>query len=167
MSAGMALLFYCGISIAYRYLPGSIALLPGLTVFCFLIFWLNIKYDQYLEVNDVFLKTISFNDFNVGNYKFSLLFVRFIRPLNPYIGALGTISGLLSLFCAVPALIIYLAVQPDHSGIWIGSAVYLMSAGAGLLFYLGNTDMLPSAADKILFFSGVLLAPAGVIKIVS
>jgi len=167
LSAVLALLFQIGISVAYKYFPGSIVLLTGLTIFCFLIFWMNIKYDQYLDVNDVFLKTISFSDFNMSNYKFSVLFARFIRPVNPYIGALGTISGLLLVLCAVPALIIHWTVKPDNTGIWLGITVYIMSAGLSLLYSLSNKDRFPSAVDKVLFFSGILIAPAGVIKLIS
>lgn len=166
MSAGLTFLFHSVISVAYKYLPGSVILLAGLTILCFLIFWVNIKYDQYLDVNDVFFKTISLNDFNGCDHKFRLLFARFIRPLNPYIGVLGTISGLFLVVCAVPALIIYSTAQPNHAAIWLGTTVYIVSAGSGLLFYFSNKDKVHSAVDKIIFFSGILLAPAGVIKIV-
>lgn len=166
LSAVLSLFFYSGILVTYKYLPESILLLIGLTILCSVIFWMIIKFDQYLEVNEVFYKTISF-DFKLSNIKTSKYFTRFIRPLNPYIGALGTIAGLLIVLWVVPALIIYLVVNQDPSGKPLKITVLFMSVGISISYYLTNKDQFPSVADKFAFFIGIILGPVGVINIIS
>lgn len=167
LSAGLSFFFHFGILSAYKYLPGSILFLAVLTVLCFLIFWMNIKYDRYLDVQDVFFKTISFNEFNLSTNYFNKLFIRYIRPLNPYIGLLGTMAGLLFALWAVPALIIYWSINPDALSKLLNIAVFFMVAGAGMLFFLACKERFPSIADRITYFAGILfgaVAGAGMLQ---
>jgi hypothetical protein len=90
-----------------------------------------------------------------------------MRPLNPYIGALGTIAGLLFVLWAVPALIIYLAAHPGPPGKSLTVIVSLMSAGAGTLYYFSGKDRYPSATEKVTFFAGILLGLITAVSIIS
>lgn len=164
ISTVLSFLFHSGISIVYNYLPVSIFLLIGLTVLCFLIFSINIKYDEILDRIDVFSKTIAFDYQYCQPKLFNLL--RFIRPINPYIGALGTILALLLVFLAVPALIIYLASHPDPPAKSLKIGAFLISTGIGISYYFFNKDKFPSFADKVMFFTGILLGPMGVFEII-
>ena len=165
ISTVLSFLFYTGISFVYNYLLESIVSLISLTILCFLIFWINIKYDEISDRIDVFSKTIAF-DFQYSQPKFFNL-LRFIRPLNPYIGALGTILALLFVFLAVPALIIYLAIHPNPPGTSLKIGAFFLSTGIGILYYFFNKDKFPSLADKVMFFTGILLGPVGVFEIIS
>ena len=165
ISAVLSFLFYSGISFVYNYLLESVISLISLTILCFLIFWINIKYDEISDRIEVFSKTIAF-DFQYSQPKFFSL-LRFVRPLNPYIGALGTILALLFVFLAVPALIIYLAIHPASPGASLKTGAFFMSAGTGILYYFFNKDKFPSVADKVMFFMGILLGPVGIFEIIS
>ncbi|GBD97179.1 MAG TPA: hypothetical protein ENG83_02235 [Nitrospirae bacterium] len=165
ISTVLSFLFHSGISFVYNYLLESILLLISLTILCFLIFRINIKCDEISDRIDVFSKTIAF-DFQYSQPKFFNL-LRFFRPLNPYIGALGTILALLFVFLAVPALIIYLAIHPNPPGTSLKIGAFFLSTGIGILYYFFNKDKFPSLADKVMFFTGILLGPVGVFEIIS
>ncbi len=166
LSAGLSMFFYSGILFAYKLLPVSILFILGLTAFCCLAFWLIYKYERYLEVNEVFYKTIAL-DFKIHKSKFNKIFTRSIGPLNPYIGLLGTVSGLLFLLWAVPALIIYLMVHPAPHGKFLNIAVFIMSIGISSLYFFSNKKDYSSVLDKIFFFAGILTGPLGTISVLS
>ena len=151
----------------YKYMPASFYVLIGLTMGSFVIFWIFIKYDSYLEVNDVFRRTISYNDFNLNNARLAKLFVSYVRPLNPYLGILGTISGLLLVFCTVPAIVIYWTVNTDNMGNWLQGCVVLMSVGMSLVYLLSNRAEISSSAGKVLFTTGILIGSLSVINIIA
>jgi hypothetical protein len=165
VSIVLSIFFYLGISAAYAYLPGSILILIGLTIICFIIFWINLKYDEINDRIDVYAKTIAF-DFWSSHPRF-LNLLRFVRPLNPYIGAIGTIFLLASVLLAVPALIMYWAVYPGSPEEALQTGVFLMTAGIGLsyIFFIKDQDML--LAEKIIFFAGILIGTAGALKFLS
>ncbi len=165
LSSALLVFFHYGISITYNYLPVSILFLIGLTMLCFLIFWLNTKYGRYLDVNDVFRKTISFNDFKMRNSKKADFFMHHVRPLNMYVGAIGVITGFISVLLLIPSIIIYWVCYPDPPGKLIAVSVFVLSAGMCLVYFAGNKDEFPLSADKISFVSGVLLGVVGVITI--
>ena len=166
LSTGLSIFFYSGILITYKFFPVSILFILGLTAFCCLTFWLIFKYERYLEVNEVFYKTIAL-DFKIHKSKFNKIFTRSIGPLNPYIGFLGTVSGLLFIFWAVPALIIYLLVYPAPHGKFLNIAVFIMSIGISLLYFFSNKEDYSSVLDKIMFFAGILAGPLGTIRVLS
>jgi hypothetical protein len=155
VSAGLSFVFHAGISITYNYFPFSVLLVIGLIMFFSLLFWMNIRYDHMLDLNDVFSKTISF-----GMKRRAGFFLRFLRPLNPYIGAFVTILVLLLALCSVPALIIYLAVYPGPPGTLLKIIVFCMSAGICISYFYYNKDAFPSVADKFTFIVGILCGTA-------
>jgi len=161
LSAGLSIFIRSGILIVYSHMPLSMLLMPGLAVLCFMIFGANIRYDRYLDVNEVFYKTIAV-DFRSDSV-LRKVFTRYIRPLNPYIGFMGAIAGLLSVLWVLPALIIYCAVTPGPYGRLLNICVFLLSAGTAALFFLSGKDRTHSVADKLAFFSGTLIGSAGTI----
>ncbi len=163
VSFGSSLFFYAGISTVYKYLPASILILVILTSICFVAFWMSNKYGRYLDVNDVFRKTISFSDFKMRDSKLADYFLRCIRPLNPYVGGFGVIMGLASILLVVPSLIIYFVSYPDSPGIAFTVAVFVMSVGMCLVYYASNKDQFLTEADIVAFFDGVLLGAIGLI----
>ena len=167
VSAGGSLFFCFGISIIYKHLSASILFLAGLTILCFVIFRMNNKYGRYLDVNDVFRKTISFHDFKMRDSKWADSFTRFIRPFNPYVGALGVISGLVSILLVVPSLIIYSVRYPDPPGMLLIVAILVMNAGICLLYYAGNKEEFSAVGDKIAYVTGVLLGAAAFAGVVA
>ena len=166
ISSGLSLFFYFSIAFMHKYMPVSFYVLIGLTVGSFVIFWIFIKYDSYLEVNDVFRRTISYNDFNLNNARLAKSFMSYVRPLNPYIGILGTISGLVLVFCAVPAIVIYWTANTDSMENWLQGSVVLMSVGLSLVCLLSNRDDISSSVSKVLFTAGILVGPMSVINII-
>ncbi len=165
LSAGASLFFYVGISLSYAYLSEFLILLLGLTVFCSLIFWIKVKSDHLFDIVDVLSKTVSLDLISCqpGIYRFLL----FMRPVSPYIIATGALLMLLLVLGTVPALFIYWVVHPHSPGMSLAFAVYSMSAGTGLFYYVFNKDQFSSVSDRILFFAGALLAPAGAVEILS
>ena len=166
VSTCLAFFFYFGILIVYNYLHESILFLSGFAVFCFLIFWINVKCDQMTDLIDVISKTVAF-DFKTAHPKIINSFSRFLRPLNPYVGVSGTISGLLFVLWAPPALIIYWAVHPEPPEMSLKIAVFSMSAATGILYFIVCKDRFPSAIHKITFFTGMSLGLLGVFGLIN
>lgn len=162
LSAGLSLFLYYGISVVYEYLPGSVLALICLTFFCFLIFWLNIKYDCYLDVNEVFYKTIAV-DFKADTPGAAGTFSRFVRRINPYFGFTGTISVLLVLLLGIPALVIYLAIHPEPYTGLLKTCVLSMDIVMCIVYFFLAGKKFPSIAEKAMFFTGILLGSAGIV----
>lgn len=167
LSSGLSLLFYFSIKLMHKYMPVSFYALIVLTVGSFVIFWVNIKYESYLEVNDVFRKTISYSDFNLNNDRMVKLFMRYVRPLNPYLGIIGAVSGLLLVFSAVPAIILYWIAKSDNMGTWLYGGVVIMSLGMSLLYLLCNRADISSLVNRAFFIAGILTGSLSVINIIS
>lgn len=158
VSAGLSLFLHAGILITYNYLPGSILFLIGLIIIISLLFWISIKYDHMLDMNEVFFKTISF-DMNVRT-GFAAFYVRYMRPLNPYIGILIAMLVLFLLLLSVPALIIYLMTSPNPPGALLKVFVFCMTTGICISYFYYNRDSFPSAADKLMFIAGAICGAA-------
>jgi hypothetical protein len=161
----LSLFFHFGILIVYSYLVETVLVLIALTIICSAIFWINIKYDRASDVIDVFSKTISFDLKFSDSRLFRLL--RILRPLNPYAGIFGSLSGLLLVLWAAPAFILFWALHPDQPVLSLKIVVYIMSAGMCTLYYFANKDQFLSATDTISYFTGVVVGPMGIIKILS
>jgi len=163
VSAGLSLFFHFGILITYRYFPFSVLFMIGMIMVFSLLFWMNIKYDHMLDLNDVFSKTISFDMKNSRG--FAGFFLRFLRPLNPFIGAVITILVLLLVLWGVSALIIYLAVYPGLPGKLLKIIVFCISTGICISYLFYNRDEFPSVRDKLTFIAGILFGAALVINV--
>ncbi len=163
MSGGLSFFYYFGISRTYAYMPQSVLLFIVLLVFCSLIVWINVKYDRASDVIDVFSKTISF-DIEHGQPKFFKLLGLF-QPLNPYAGVLGTLVGLLIVFWAIPALLLYLAIYPDSPAAAIKYVVFLMGSGTCIFYFISNKTEFPSLLHKAAFITGIVLAAWGVVEL--
>jgi hypothetical protein len=165
LSGGLTLFFYYAILITYTYLFLSVTILGSLIVLCSLLLWISVKYDQASDVIDVFSKTISLD--MARSRPDALRYMKFIRPVQPYAAVIGALSGTIFLLVAVPALILYWAVHPALPETALNVCVYVMSAGISIFYYLSNRDQFTSPADRILYFSGILLGPAGIIGAIS
>jgi len=154
VSAGLSLFLYAGILITYRYLPGSVYFQIGLIIFFSLLFWVSIKYDHMLDLNEVFSKTISF-DMKVRT-GFAAFFLRYLKPLNPYIGAVITLLVLFLLLFTVPAMIIYLMTYPGPAGKLLKICVMCMSTGICISYFYYNRDAFHSVAEKLMFIAGIV-----------
>jgi len=162
MSAGLFVIEYFSIAFMFKLMPESIYILLALTLLSFLMFWMFIKYDSYIEMNDVFRKTISFNDFNLHNAGLAKLFIRYVRPMNPFIGILGTLSVIIFMFCAVPALFLY-RMGLVESRLYI--LVVVISVGMSVLYLIVNREAYSAMLDKCIFLSGILFGILGTIYI--
>jgi len=163
MSAGISLFLYAGILITYNYLPGSVLFPIGLIMLFSLLFWISIKYDHMLDLNEIFSRTIAFH--MKARTGFAVFFLRYLRPLNPYIGVLITMLVLFLLLLTVPALVIYLAVHPGQPATMLGICVLCLSTGICTSYFYYNRDAFPSVADKIMFFAGILCGSVVLINI--
>lgn len=78
--------------------------------------------------------------------------------------ALSIIAILLFLW-AIPALIIYWAINPVNlkKGIKIG--VFISSTSLSVIYYLSNRKAFKSPADIVSFFSGSCLGPVAILEI--
>ncbi len=159
ISTVLSVILYPGISATYNYLPESVLLMIALTIICFLVFWINIKYDEIYDRIDVYAKTIAF-DYRFSHPKLLKIF-HFLRPINPYIGAAGTILLLLCLLLSLPALIIFWAVDPAQHGTALKAGALIMSSAIGILYLFFGQENVPSAADTIMFLAGILLGSFG------
>jgi hypothetical protein len=158
MSAGILSVLHAGILITYNYLPGSIFILIGLIILFSLLFWVSIKYDHMLDMNEVFFKTISF-DMNVRS-GFAAFFLRYMRPLNPYIGIFIAMLVLFLMLLTFPALIIYLMTYPNPPGTLLKVSVFCMTIGICISYFYYNRDTFSSVADKLMFIAGILCGAA-------
>ncbi len=165
ISTGLSMLLYPGISMTYNYLPESILLMIAITIIFFLVFWINIKYDEIYDRIDVYAKTISF-DYRFSHPKLLKVF-HFLRPVNPYIGAAGTVMLLLCLFLSLPALIIYWAVDPAQHETALKAGVFIMSTSIGVLYFFFSRDIIISGMNRAMFFIGILLGPVAAFKVLS
>ncbi|MBI5665900.1 MAG: hypothetical protein HZC49_12570 [Nitrospirae bacterium] len=163
VSAGLSLFLYAGIRITYIYLPGSVLFLIGLIILVSLLFWMSIKYDHMLDLNEVFSKTISFG--MRARTGFASFFLRYMRPLNPYISVLITMLVMLLLLLTGPALIIYLMTYPGPPGALLKICVLFISTGICMLYFYHDRDTFPSIADKLMFITGTLLGTVALINI--
>lgn len=166
ISSCLSLFFHFGIMFVYNLLPESVFLLSGLSFLCFLVFWINVRFDQMNDVTDVLSRTVAF-DFKSSQTGLIHSLVRRLMPVNPYIGVLGTVSGLLLLLWAVPALIIYWIKHPDSPGMSLKAGAYSLSAAAGILYFFLCRDKYPSIADKAAFLAGISLGPWGAFRFIS
>ncbi len=166
MSAVILLIQYSSIKWLYQYMPESVIILAGMTVFCFVLFWMVIKYDRFLEINDVYRKTISIHDFNLNSAGLPKLFIKYVRPINPYIGIAGTIMVVVFVLCAVPAVILYWVVNSELMETWLKILVVLMSFVMSALYLVNNRDSFSPAWEKIVFGLGILCGTLGPVYII-
>lgn len=162
VAAGLALCFYYGILLTYRYFPGPSVMMLGLIMVFSLLLWINIKCDHMLDLNDVFSKTISFDMKNRAGL--AGFFLRYLRPFSPYIGVVIAFIFIVLVLWSVPALIMYLFVYPGPPGKLLNISVYCLSTGVCLLFYYANRDAFRSGRDKFMFIAGILCGAAALLK---
>ncbi|MEW6599353.1 MAG: hypothetical protein AB1499_00125 [Nitrospirota bacterium] len=164
VSVVLSLLFYSGILITYHYIPLSLLLMAALIIICSLLFFINIRYDHMLDLNEVFSKTISF-DMRTGT-GFTRFFLRFLRPLNPYVGALTAVMVLLLVLWGVPALIIYLSAGPGSFGTLLKISVFFINMGICISYLFSDRDAFPCVVDRTMFIAGALCGAALIINVI-
>ena len=84
--------------------------------------------------------------------------------LSPF-GAIGAIFGMMCAVWAVPALIINWHLNPETPKRAIKIFALLIGIAVALLYFLANREKFPSVADKVTFFTGVILGPVGIVEI--
>lgn len=73
--------------------------------------------------------------------------------------------GVMATVWSVPALVLFSLFWPGDFRRPVSLAVFLISIGLGIFLYRRWRDQLVTPADKITFFTGVLLGPVGVVRI--
>lgn len=83
--------------------------------------------------------------------------------LSPFAGV-GVIFAMMCAVWAIPALIIYRSLNPETPKKAIIIFSVLIGTTSSILYFLANREKFPSIADKITFFTGVILGPAGFLE---
>ncbi|MBZ5498376.1 MAG: hypothetical protein LAP85_18405 [Acidobacteriia bacterium] len=90
---------------------------------------------------------------------------RAFKSSSGFLQALAMTLAALMCLCSIPAFFIYLALSPEHYAKAIRISVLLVSTGIGTFYYLTRRERFPTVADKVTFFTGVVLGPVGVTEI--
>ncbi|MFC1896740.1 hypothetical protein ACFL0Q_08820, partial [Thermodesulfobacteriota bacterium] len=67
---------------------------------------------------------------------------------------------------ALPALIIYWYFHPEYPKRAVKIFALLIGIAFSSLYYLANQEKVPSIADKVTFFPGVILETVGVLELI-
>lgn len=86
-------------------------------------------------------------------------FSRFYSTVVEILSACLLAFAVISILFAFPAMMLYWMFNPDVPKRAIEIAVIFLSIGISIVFYFRNKHKLLSPADKITFFSGVLIGP--------
>lgn len=74
------------------------------------------------------------------------------------------ILGYFLVVCAIPSCVIYLATNPQHPKKALQTAIFFVSMGIALIYFLKNKETFPSVADKVTYFTGAAIVPITVIE---
>jgi hypothetical protein len=66
----------------------------------------------------------------------------------------------------LPALIIYWHFNPEYPERAVKIFTLLIGIAFSTLYFLNNREKFPTIADKVTFFTGVILAPVGVLELI-
>jgi hypothetical protein len=75
------------------------------------------------------------------------------------------LGGILLIIWTFPALILFWIIKPTGLRSSIKISIFFISAFIGTIYYFRNQRKFPTVADKVTYFSGVLLGPVGVYEI--
>jgi len=164
ISASMTLFLYSGITLSCYYLIHVTLSLITLIIISSFIFWINIRHDYMSDLVNIISSTVAF-DYRFSRPGHVTSISHFLKRINPYIGALGTFSGLLLLFWVLPALVINLISHPEETVIYIYISVFLMSTGICIIYFFTNRDQFTLFTSMLTFFAGVLSGSSGVAAI--
>ncbi len=157
----LTLFLYFGITLSCKYLIQVTLSLISIIIISSFIFWINLKHDYMSDLINITSSTVAF-DFRFSRSKHVISISNFLKRINPYIGALVTISGLLLLFWIIPAFIITLLSSSETSDIYINLSVLLMNIVICTAYFFSNKDQFTTVTSKMSFFSGLLMGAFGV-----
>jgi len=165
-SALLTLFLYSGIAISCKYLFQMIISLITLIIFSSLIFWINLKHDYMSDLMNITSSTVAF-DFKFSRPRYVASISKVLKRINPYIGVLVTLSGMLIILWVLPAFIINLSTTSETSDKYISLSVLLMSTGTCTAYFFYNRDQFTNIMSNMFFFAGVLMGSVGVSTILS
>jgi hypothetical protein len=164
ISMSLTLFLYFGLSLSCKYLVQITLSLISLIIISSFIFWINLKHDYMSDLINITSSTVAF-DFRFSRSKHVISISNFLKRINPYIGAIGTIAGLLLLLWIIPALLITLLSSPESFDRYIYLAVFLLNILICSSYVHSNRDQLNMFTSKAFFFSGVMLGAFGLHQI--
>ena len=142
------------------------------------ILYLKFDFDKSLQLLLVFVLTISgifillilfmsLVAFYYISYKtIKTCFARLKRiSRSDLLGKFLPVLGYFQIVCAIPSCIIYLAVNPQHPKKALQTAVFFLSMGIALIYFLKNKEKFSSVADKVAYFTGAAIGPITVIEL--
>ena len=160
ISISLTLFLYFGQSFACNYLIKVALSLISIIIISSLIFWINLKHDYMSDLMNITSSTVAF-DFRFSRSKYVTSISHFLKRINPFIGALGTVSGLLLLFWTIPAVLITLLSSSETSDNYIYLSVLMLTIVICTAYYFSNKDQFSIITSKISFFSGMLAGAFG------
>ncbi|MBC8413996.1 MAG: hypothetical protein ISR96_08295 [Nitrospira sp.] len=166
LAAVMTVIFHLCILMMYRFMPWSIFLSVICTTLFFLIFWINMRYDRMLDFVNSISKTVEFG-FKHSHPWIINFFKNYIRPINPFLGAMGTLAGILTIMCGLPALILHFTIDPSRAGIPVGLSAMTVAIIIGIIYIRTNQDEFTSWKTGVMFVAGYLAGSAGVGHVMS
>jgi hypothetical protein len=162
----LTLFLYFGIRLACTYLIQVTVSLIALIIISSLLFWINLKHDYMSDLMNTISSTVAF-DYRFSRSDSPAAITDVLKRINPFIGALGTFSGLLLLLWTLPALIITLISPHEISDKYVFLSAFLMSTGLCTAYYFTNRDQFPAGTGIFSFYAGIATGSFGMYKILS
>jgi len=159
----LTLFLYCGVTLSCKYLIQVTVSLIGIIIISSFIFWINIKHDYMSDLTNIISSTVAF-DYRFSRPQYVTSISNVLKRINPYIGLLVTLSGMLLLLWILPAFIINLLTTSETSAPYLSISVFLMSSIICSAYFFSNRDQFTKIMSKTLFFAGILMGTTGVLK---
>ena len=164
ISMSLTLFLYFGIRLSCTYLIQVALSLIALIIVSSFIFWINLKHDYMSDLMNTISSTVAF-DYRFSRSGFLAAITDLLKRINPFIGVLGTFSGLLLLLWTLPALIITLISPHEISDKYIFLSAFLMSTGLCTAYFFSNRDQFPTGASIFSFYAGMFIGSVALYKI--
>ena len=164
ISMSLTLFLYVGVRLSCNYLIQVAVSLIALIIISSLIFWINLKHDYMSDLMNTISSTVAF-DYRFSRSGSRTAITDLLKRINPFIGALVTISGLLLLLWTLPALIITLISPHEISEKYIFVSAFLMSTGLCTAYFFSNRDQFPASTGILSFYAGIFIGSSGIYKI--
>jgi len=164
ISMSLTLFLYVGVRLSCNYLIQVAVSLVALIIISSLIFWINLKHDYMSDLMNTISSTVAF-DYRFSRSGSRTAITDLLKRINPFIGALVTISGLLLLLWTLPALIITLISPHEISEKYIFVSAFLMSTGLCTAYFFSNRDQFPASTGILSFYAGIFIGSSGIYKI--
>ncbi len=160
ISTSLTLFLYFGIRLSCTYLIQVAVSLIALIIISSLIFWINLKHDYMSDLMNTISSTVAF-DYRFSRSDSPAAITDLLKRINPFIGALGTFSGLLLLLWTLPALFITLISPHEISDKYVFLSAFLISTGLCTSYFFSNRDQFPIGASIFSFYAGIFTGSSG------